>query len=450
MVEQFRNQAEFSVSADRLWEWHVSQGAFERLAPPWMPMRFDGATHFPGENGDVAFAVRSFGVWLPWRARIEAVQEPHSFTDKQIAGPFREWTHLHTIAESESGGSVLTDDVRYRLPAVGAWNPWARRFARNEIERLFSFRNRRMQADLSRYPERPGVGMTVLLTGASGLIGRRLRPFLQTLGYSVRILERRSSENGSFGWAFKDDTFSGVDVVIHLAGAPIAEGRWTAARKRSILQSRVLGTRALVEAIRRSAERPRVFVCSSGVNYYDMDGAEKTERSGRGKGFLAEVCDAWEAEARSVERLGVRSVQLRTGVVLDPSGGALKKMLPAFKAGLGGPIGTGTQGFPWISMDDFLDVVYHTMANERLAGPVNAVHSQRIQQRQFAKELGSVLRRPAVLPLPMAAVKVLFGEMGTETLLADLNIRPAVLEDSGFTFRFRDLEAALSLQLGRL
>lgn len=450
MVEHFRNQAEFTVSPDRLWEWHVSEGAFERLAPPWMPMRFDSGTDFPGEDGEVAFAVRSFGVWLPWRARIEEVREPVSFADEQVSGPFREWRHVHTIGESESGGSVLTDDVRYRLPAVGAWNPWARRFARREIERLFSFRNRRMQADLFRYPERPGVGKTVLLTGSSGLIGRRLRPFLETLGYSVRVLERRSSESEPIGWALKDDTFSGVDAVIHLAGAPIAEGRWTAARKRSILESRVLGTRALVDAIGRSSERPRVFVCSSGVNYYDADGKEKTEQSGLGSGFLSEVCDAWEAEARGVERLGVRSVQLRTGVVLDPSGGALNKMLPAFKAGLGGPIGAGTQGFPWIAMDDFLDVVHHAMANERIAGPVNAVHSQRIQQREFAEDLGSVLRRPAVLPLPMAAVKVLFGEMGKETLLADLNVRPAVLEDSGFTFRFRDLKAALSLQLGRL
>nr|WP_238710310.1 TIGR01777 family oxidoreductase [Oceanipulchritudo coccoides] len=312
-----------------------------------------------------------------------------------------------------------------------------------------------MCEDLERFPdELPGCGKVVLVTGSSGLIGRRLVPFLRTLGYTVRGLSRTPEGEGNFRWdpsaGFVDPkALEGCHAVIHLAGENIAGGRWTKERRERILQSRIDGTRTLVEGMAACSDPPSVLVSASGINYYKTGSSARSEDSSRGDGFLSEVCEAWESEALKAQTTGIRVVCMRTGIVLDPLGGALGKMLPAFQIGLGGPVGDGTQGFSWIAMDDLLDLYAAALRDPQLEGRVNAVHPQQVSQRQFRKVLGSVLHRPTVFPLPAIVVKALFGQMGEETLLADLTVQPTKLMDLGHNFRFKGLEDALSFMLGK-
>jgi uncharacterized protein (TIGR01777 family) len=391
---------------------------------------------------------------LRWHAALEDVVAGERFVDVQEQGPFAAWRHEH-LFETEAGRGQLRDRVRYTLPYGLNRLGCARRLFNKDLERLFRYRHERMRRDLedrTRFPS--GDGRCVLITGQRGLIGRRLTPYLKNLGYVVRGLTRGPTQGDLFHWdpakEFIDaGALEGVFAVIHLAGEGIAEGRWNAARKDAILQSRVKGTRCLVEAIRRLEDRPQVFISASGVSYY-AEGIESGEADGMpGSGFLADVCRQWEAEAARASKLGLRTVLVRTGIVLDPLGGALGKMLTPFRMGLGGPVGSGRQGFPWISIDDHIRILAYSLREDSLEGPVNAVAPQIMKQGAFARDLGWVLRRPAVLPLPTAMVKLLFGEMGKEALLSDLRVRPDVLQERGFPFHWESAETALRFLLGQ-
>jgi uncharacterized protein (TIGR01777 family) len=241
----------------------------------------------------------------------------------------------------------------------------------------------------------------------------------------------------------------GVDAVIHLAGENIAAGRWSEARKREILSSRIDGTRTLIAAMSQLDRRPAVFISASGVNVYGSGPAEHDENSGGGDGFLGEVCRQWEAQAMLARKLGIRTVLVRTGVVLDPLGGALGKMLPAFQLGLGGRIGTGRQLFPWIGMDDLLDIYERLIREASFEGPVNAVHPDLVTQKAFSETLAKVLHRPAMVPLPQALIVALFGQMGEEALLADLKVLPSILLGVNHPFRHSNLQKTLAFCLGK-
>jgi uncharacterized protein (TIGR01777 family) len=299
------------------------------------------------------------------------------------------------------------------------------------------------------------TAMTILVSGGAGLIGRRLMAHLESLGHEVRGLSRRASAPGFFQWdpqAGKIDpqSLENVDGVIHLAGENIASGRWTASRRRRILESRVLGARCLVKAMRELANPPRILVSASGVNIYQPGPGLRDESSPPGTGFMADVCRRWESEVRQAETFGCRTVCLRTAAVLDPSGGALAKMLPAFRLGLGSRVGPGSQGFPWISMDDLLDIYVRAISDESLSGPVNAVHPHRVTQMEFARSLAMVLGKPCCVPLPSWAVRILLGQLGREVLLADLNVEPAILTRRGHSFRHKALVEALNGMLQRV
>jgi uncharacterized protein (TIGR01777 family) len=236
-----------------------------------------------------------------------------------------------------------------------------------------------------------------------------------------------------------------VDAIVHLAGAPIAE-RWTLERKRAIIESRVLGTRRLVGAIGRSGPAPRVFVCASAIGYYGDRGDEQlTEASQPGTDFLAVAARDWEAAARSAS--GMRTVQLRFGVVLSVEGGALSKMLPVFRIGAGGRLGSGRQWMSWVGLHDLLRVIRFAIESDGLSGPVNAVAPRPVTNAEFTATLGRVLRRPAVLPVPAVVLRAVFGEMASLTMLASQRVAPARLEQAGFEFQFPALEGALRHEL---
>jgi uncharacterized protein (TIGR01777 family) len=241
-----------------------------------------------------------------------------------------------------------------------------------------------------------------------------------------------------------------VDAVVHLAGAGIADQRWSPSYKREIRDSRVGPTRALSEWLAARPHPPSVLACASAIGYYGDRGDEAlTEASAPGQGFLPEVCTEWERTTQAAQDRGIRVVHLRTGIVLTPKGGALKKMLPAFLAGVGGPVGTGRQWMSWISIDDLIGAAYHAMATPALAGPVNLTAPAPVTSAEFSATLARVLRRPAVVRVPAFAIRALFGEMGEDLLLDGQRVLPGVLQRTGYTFRHPRLEDALRHLLGR-
>lgn len=296
--------------------------------------------------------------------------------------------------------------------------------------------------------------MKVAVTGASGLVGTALVPALHAAGHDVVSLVRRApSTPDEASWdpvagSIDADALGEADAVVHLAGESIGK-RWTASTKRKVLSSRVDGTRLVAEAVARLEQPPSVLVCASAVGIYGDRGDEiLTEASPRGPGFLADVVDAWEAAADPARQAGIRTVHLRQGLILSRRGGALARMLPPFRLGVGGRVGDGRQWWSWVTLDDAV-AAYLFALEHPLAGPVNLAAPGTVTNADFTRALGRALRRPALLPLPASAIGLAFGEMGRETLLGGQRVSPALLEAAGFSFSQPDLDAGLAQALRR-
>lgn len=298
----------------------------------------------------------------------------------------------------------------------------------------------------------------ILVSGVSGPIGAALLPSLRASGWFVVRLVRghpipESAHNGQISWdpekPIAPEAVSGFDAVIHLAGESIM-GRWTAAKKTRIRNSRLAGTTHLAQALAAAKEKPRVFICGSAIGYYGNRGEELLrEESGPGEGFLAQVCEEWEEATTPAVQADIRTAHLRTGIVLSSKGGALGAMLPPFKMGLGGRVGDGHQWMSWIDVRDMVGAINHILKSDLLQGPVNMVAPKPVINAEFVKTLASVLSRPALLPMPAFAVKAIFGEMGKELLLASQKVEPGRLISSGYPFRFRELRSSLEALLRR-
>jgi uncharacterized protein (TIGR01777 family) len=296
----------------------------------------------------------------------------------------------------------------------------------------------------------------IAVSGSSGLIGGGLVTLLEGEGHRVDRLVRQEPRSGSsdIRWdpaAGQVDVpaLEGVDTVVHLAGENIAAGRWTAARKEAIRRSRVNGTKLLCESLASLERRPEVLVAASAIGYYGDRGSERlTEESEAGSGFLPEVCRAWEAATQPADAAGIRVVNLRIGVVLAANGGALARMVPIFKKGVGGKLGNGRQYVSWIAVGDLLDVIRYVLSTGSLSGPVNAVAPNPVTNAELTKALGSLLRRPTIFPVPARVVRLTFGQMGQDLLLASTRVEPAKLVESGFAFSYPNLAGALEAELG--
>ena len=373
-----------------------------------------------------------------WVGVHTALDDGRSFADRQESGPFALWEHVHRMLPDGETRSVLEDDVRYVLPLIGRV---ATSRVRERIEAVFAYRHVLTAADLARHAELPGPPLRVGITGSHGLIGDALAHFLTTGGHMVVRLGR----------AAKAGEVEGLDAVVNLAGAGVGDGRWTEGRKREIRESRVRTTEAVVAGILRAARRPTVLINGSAMGYYgDRGEMPIDESSSRGTGFLAEVAEAWEGATRPAEEAGVRVVKLRTGVVLSPESGALAKMLPVFRAGAGGRLGSGKQIFSWIALEDVIGAIHFALRTPSFHGVANVTAPEPVTNAAFTHVLGRVLHRPTVAAVPAPVIRALFGEMGQDSVLSGANVVPRALLDAGFRFRWPGLEDALRFCLGKI
>lgn len=299
--------------------------------------------------------------------------------------------------------------------------------------------------------------MKILITGASGLIGKALQKSFESKGYELLLASRGEPKddrhiqwNMDTGFADEDlPKLEGFDAFIHLAGENIGGGlRWSDEKKKAIRDSRVFGTRTMIEAFARIEKKPKVFISGSAIGFYgDRGDSEMTEASPSGDTFLSQVCKEWEAESRRAEDMGIRTVLLRTGIVLSKDGGALATMLTPFKLGVGGVVGSGKQWMSWVSLEDVVGIINFAIENESVRGAVNVVAPHPVTNEEFTKTLGSVLYRPTILPLPEFAVNLVFGEMGDALLIDSTKVVPKRLLDAGFKFKFKELKPALEAAL---
>jgi uncharacterized protein len=457
-VPQFIRRSPMPVPPRELFDWHARPGAFERLSPAWQGARVISRTGGITNGSRVEVEVPQLGGLVHQRLLVEHrdYADGERFTDVQLAGPFAHWEHIHSMLSGPGGTSVLEDRIEYDLPLHPFGDVAAGWFVEQELGRLFDFRHTRTRDDLMRhdaFAQQPR--RTVAITGGSGMIGRSLTALLTTGGHTVRWITRHPrAERGDIAWnpdrgELDASALAGVDSVVHLAGANVGE-RWTEAHKADIRRSRERGTRTLVDAMQRAAVRPECLISGSATGYYGDAGATVLDESSpNGRGFLADVCDVWEAEARKAEGDGVRVAIARTGVVLSPEGGALAKMLTPFRLGLGGPMGSGDQWMSWISLDDEVAALYWLLMHRDCRGVYNLTAPLPVTNATFSETLGRVLHRPAFVPIPALALRALFGEMAEETILAGQRVSAPRLDAAGFRFRHATLAEALRFELGR-
>lgn len=410
-----------SLGSAELRAWHARPGSLRRSWPAWLAR---------GDRGGLRPALGGGAIELAGGARAELVETASGLAWECRARSGRSWRHPVDAPVGDVGEPPRGNGLAARIDA---------------------FHAARIPAELAGDP----APLQVVVSGASGLVGSELTAFLSARGHGVRRLVRRPSpEADAIRWSpaageIDAASLEGVDAIVHLAGENIAAGRWTERRRARILDSRVDGTRLLARAIAGLRRPPAVFVSASAIGFYG-DTADRVvdEDADPGQGFLAEVCQAWEAAAEPARQAGVRVVHPRLGIVLSAAGGVLARLAPVFRAGLGGPVGSGRQGMSWIASDDVLDVLERCMTDASLAGPLNAVSPEPVSNRDFGRALGRVLGRPALVPLPALAVRLAFGEMGEQLLLAGQRVRPAKLLGAGFGYRSAGLEDALCFELG--
>lgn len=429
--------------------WHTRPGAMTRLVPPWQPMKVVAETRSLADGR----AVLGLPGGLRWVAQHDpsGFDPPRRFVDVlSSAGPMSWparvigwWRHAHEFREAP-GGTRVYDHVDTSIPAAA-------------LRSTFVYRHRQLADDLAAHRAAADAGavpMVVAVTGASGLVGSALSAFLSTGGHRVIRLVRRGTRNELERQWNPDrpapDLLSGVDAVVHLAGASIA-GRFTDGHKTAIRDSRIGPTRRLAEAAADAGDGPRTFVSASAIGYYGFDRGDALlcEESVRGDGFLADVVADWESATAPAAEAGLRVVTVRTGIVQSARGGTLKLMRPLFAAGLGGRLGGGEQWLSWIGLDDLLDVYHRALYDARLTGAVNAVAPEPVRNADYTRALGGVLHRPAVVPVPSLAPRLLLGEQGARELAeANQRVVPTKLQTLGHRFRRSGITDALAHELG--
>ena len=451
-AETYERSTVVSHSLERVFAWHETAASFERLLPPSPPMELleRTGTIRDGDRATFRVGVGPFG--FRGTVEYEGYRPLEEFGNRHVGGPHRSLRHRHLFRSTGEGSCELTERIQCepRLFLATLGRAWLRR----TMERTLAFHQERVRRDLERHAAGPAEPLRVLVTGASGLIGRALSAFLESGGHEVVHLVRHPPASpAEIAWdpaagQIDADALDGFDALIHLAGENIGAGRWTAPRRRRIRSSRVASTELLCGALAGLERPPSVLVSASAVGYYGDVAGMVDESAPAGDGFLAEVTAAWERAAEPASAVGIRVAHARFGPVLSPRAGMLKRLLPVFRAGAGGVVGSGRQPISWIGLDDAVGALHFLMSSDRAQGAFNVVAPHPATNREFTHALAAVLRRPAFAPVPAIAIRALFGEMGDQLILRGQAVVPARLTELGFRWLEPTLDGALRWELG--
>ncbi len=458
----FVHKAKFDANKKQIWDWYNSDGAFRRIMPEWEGIQPINAGRLV-DGDETIFKVKMGPLRQKWVARHHSVVPGESFADRMIKGPFGAWNHHHEF-ESKSGQMTsVIDNVEYKLP-LHIFTGWSAGFTvLPRMKQMFEFRSVRVANDLKQIQATAKLPrQRILVSGSTGMIGLQLCAFLEAAGHDVHRLLRPSTKlpsdvdstkvvkwNDLTGEILEGD-MNGFDSIIHLAGAGIGDKRWSKKRLKLIRDSRIIPTENLAKIVAGLENPPKKMLCSSAIGFYGNRGTEVLdENSSAGNDMLSDLCKDWENASSAAKDAGINVIHLRTGIVMSPLGGALAKLLLPAKMGAGGPVGGGKQMQSWISLDDEIYAIHHLMMKEDSEGVYNLTAPNPVSQKQFAKTLGKVLRRPAFAPLPGFVIKILFGQMGKKLVLEGQDVRPNRLLESGYEFTHSELESCLRSCLGK-
>ncbi len=453
----FTRQSLYPCSAAELYAWHGRAGALERLLPPWENATVLAKTGGIEAGGQVLIRMRRGPLSFRFQARHLANIAGQMFQDVQEKGPFAHWSHRHYFEDLPGGGCRLSDVVEYALPGHNLLPGWIKAAVTRRLERLFHYRETLLKEDILLHQRCRCQPLRILISGASGVLGRSLVPLLTTGGHLVFTLVRRRPDpaKGEIFWDPEHGVLNGNDLpeldgVIHLAGEYIGLARWHHEKKRRVIDSRVGGTGLLARTLAARTRPPAVFLSASAVGYYGDCGDNRVDETRPpGSGFISEVCRRWEQAVKPAEDAGIRTVSLRLGIGLTPRGGALKRILAASPCGCIRRFGTGRQQISWISDDDMTSAILHALTCPSLTGPVNVAAPHPVSNGEFMRTLTEITGRPLLWPLPARLLKIVYGQMASEILLSSCAVATGKLAASGFIFRHPTLDQALRRLLGR-
>ncbi len=450
----FTYRSHFPCSAAELYEWHARSGALERLIPPWENTRVVSKKGGISPGGRVVMLMHAGPIPFRWVAHHIVNIPGKMFRDIQYEGPFSKWSHCHTFMENGTG-ACLEDRIEYSLPGHAFVPGVIKDKVKKTLQKTFMHREKVLIADIDLHQQCSRKKMRVLITGASGVLGRALIPLLTTGGHEVWTLVRRKPdrEKNELYWnpmTSEIDALPPLDAVIHLAGEYIGLGRWNKSKKKRVVESRTKGTSLLARAIADLPVPPAVFLSASAVGFYgDRQSQLTDEKCEAGDDFISEVCNLWEEAVGPARAVGVRTVLMRIGVTLTPGGGALQRLLSASFLGFLRRFGSGTQFISWISIDDTISAMLHAINCPKLEGALNISAPFPVTNTEFMQTLARVMQRPLLVPVPAFLLKMIYGQMASEILLSSCRASCQKLLDSGFRFRHVTLEEALRSLLGR-
>lgn len=467
-MPNFEASSTFPCERATLFDYHRAHGAIDRLIPPWERVTVLASQDSLEVGSKVVLENTLFGIRQTWQASHVELDPGRLFVDRIEQGPFRSWLHRHEFEDISHNKSRLTDRIAFELPLAPASNI-ALGWVQQQLHAMFRYRHRITADDIAAQirlmPFFPlSARPRIAITGSSGLIGQRTLELASVLGMDVirivrsQTLARRQRDPENVRSAQLDlrsaqdrHALEGLDAVIHLGGAGIGDRRWSARVKQSLRDSRVQSTQRMVDFFKQLDRPPKALVSASGIGIFGDRGEEicrEDSKPGLSDDFLVSVAKDWEAASQEFGMLG-RVAIARLGVVLHPRAGALPKLLTPTRLGVGGPIGSGRQYWPWVHVDDAANILLHLAFHPTCSGPFHVVSPEMSTNRQFTQSLAEILHRPAFLPAPAWAMKLLLGEMAGPLLLSSTKATTERLLASGYQFRFSNLSSAFANLLGR-